>query len=661
MSNTAELHGCVDSWVRWLGLAAAFAGASGCRVKPEGALRAPSAVHENEPKTQEKSASADDPRNRLAAPAMPGKNVPAIKVNTVGYPSSWQKLAILNFAPSDVSVLDQQGEVAYRIPATKITSRGVDPASQDTVWQADFSELRAPGRYLIANGEQKSDAFEIGPNVYRRALIAAQKMFYFQRTRTRLEKPYAVWDGDAFTREGVSHAHDQVGWLFEDFPEKKRRVQLDAGWHDAGNYDMYVPSTAPSAHGLLRAFEKHPELFADKDTTIPESGNGVPDVLDEARWGIRWVLSMQAEDGGFRVREANETIGEPGTVPADQDRTARWVDRVGSASTGKGCAMAAIAARVYKPFDEAFAARNEAAAKRAWAWLSKHPERVTVPAVGRAANEQPYQLWDDGPAVNTDVGARFVAASEMWKTFQLPDALASMRKLLDDPNTDPYKFPYGSWTNLTRWSMMTLAFDARAPEDLRAVAKKRLLTAAMSMKEPTQVDGYLCATKPSDYYWGSNANLAEKAELLSAAAALEPKEFAWAAEAAKNQWHWLLGRNPNGFSMVTRVGKGPEALYHMEWGPKYPKVPPGYLIDGPNYKDVPFFSPGAPAKALLWQSPKALGSGVPQGGLWHWAQSDLWEGGFVPPDQWTSGWWYVTEPDILYNMDLVLLATEMQG
>jgi endoglucanase len=187
------------------------------------------------------------------------------------------------------------------------------------------------------------------------------------------------------------------------------------------------------------------------------------------------------------------------------------------------------------------------------------------------------------------------------------------------------------------------------------------LTAALSMKEPTQKDGYLNATKIDDYYWGSNSNLLEKAMLLVTAAELEPHGFAWAREAARNQWHWILGRNPNGFSMVTRVGKGPATLYHAEWGPKFPKVPPGYLVNGPNHHDMGFLAPNAPAKALLWETPGNFESGVEKGDLWHWAQSDLWEGGFVPRDDWTIGWWYVNEPDILYNMNLVAMAAEMQG
>jgi endoglucanase len=593
---------------------------------------------------------------------MPGKNVPAIKVDTVGYPTGWRKVAISNVPPEGMTVTDETGTVALSIPASRVTPMGVDAASGDTVWRVDFSDLKKPGRYVIRNGSAKSDPFRVGDDVYRNVLALAQKAFYFQRTRTALVKPYAVFEGDEFIRAGISHAHDDVGWLFEDFPDKKRRIALDAGWHDAGNFDMYVPSTAPSAHGLLRAYERHPALFADQDTNIPESGNGVPDVLDEARWGLRWVLSMQAEDGGFRVREANAIIAEPGNVGADLDRTARWVDRVGSASTGKGCALAATAARVYGRFDKSFAARAEQAARNAWAWLERHPERVTVPAVGKAAIEQPYQLWDDGPAVKTDVGARFLAATEMWKSFRLPAALDSIRKLLQNPETGPYKFPYGSWTNLTRWGMTTLAFDPESPLDVREEAKKRLLTAALSMKEAVQKDGYLCATLPRDYYWGSNANLLDKAVLLATAAELDPSGFAWAGQAARDQWHWILGRNPNGFSMVTRVGKGPTTLYHAEWGPKFPKVPPGYLVNGPNHQDMGFLAPNAPAKALLWEAPHDLAeSGVPKGGLWHWAQSDLWEGGFIPRDTWTTGWWFVNEPDIFYNMLLVGMAAEMQA
>jgi hypothetical protein len=152
--------------------------------------------------------------------------------------------------------------------------------------------------------------------------------------------------------------------------------------------------------------------------------------------------------------------------------------------------------------------------------------------------------------------------------------------------------------------------------------------------------------------------LLEKTHVLAMAARVDPGEQ-WALQAARDQWHWVLGRNPNGYSMVTRVGKGPDRFYHMEWGPHEPP-PPGFLLGGPNGVNMGFLAPGAPAKALLWDNPRPLRSGLPAGSLWHWRQSDLWDGGFVAEGQWTDGWWAVTEHDILYSANLVLAGVSVR-
>lgn len=131
-------------------------------------------------------------------------------------------------------------------------------------------------------------------------------------------------------------------------------------------------------------------------------------------------------------------------------------------------------------------------------------------------------------------------------------------------------------------------------------------------------------------------------------------------EAVRDQWHWILGRNPNGYSMVTRVGKGPDRMYHMEWGPEEPP-PPGFLVGGPNAESMGYLSPGAPAKALLWENPKTLSTGLAKGNLWHWRQEELWDSGFVADGEWTDGWWCVSEPDIYYSANFVLVAATLGG
>jgi hypothetical protein len=150
----------------------------------------------------------------------------------------------------------------------------------------------------------------------------------------------------------------------------------------------------------------------------------------------------------------------------------------------------------------------------------------------------------------------------------------------------------------------------------------------------------------------------EKAHQFAIALKLDPSRT-WLREALRDQWHWILGRNPNGYSMVTRIGKGPDRLYHTEWGNVKGPVP-GFLLGGPNAAEMGFLAPGAPAKALLWDNQKPLRSGLPPHSLWHAEQSDLWDGGFVAEGQWTKGWWAITEPDIYYNANLVLVAVEVQ-
>ena len=73
---------------------------------------------------------------------------------------------------------------------------------------------------------------------------------------------------------------------------------LRGGWYDAGDFNKYTTWTARYIIVLLHAFEEHPQAFSD-DYGIPESGNGIPDILDEVKWGLDWLVRMQNADGSF--------------------------------------------------------------------------------------------------------------------------------------------------------------------------------------------------------------------------------------------------------------------------------------------------------------------------------------------------------------------------
>ena len=601
----------------------------------------------------------------VPAPAQPGVNIPWVKVDTVGYPSAWKKVAVVNAAPKAVRALDAQGQVAWTAAPQDIVPMGKDESSGDDCWQVDLSALKTAGTYTLAlepaqplSGQVKwlhSAPFTVGDGVYAQALVAAQKMFYYQRTRTALKEPYTLWgpEDDDYTRATPSHVHPDVGWLLDTYPRKVKKLQMVKGWHDAGNFDMYIPSTAVAVETLLWAYELRPQVFGDANG-IPESGNKIPDILDEATWGLDWMLPLQEADGSFRAREAVMKLGEAPEGPADHDKSVRWVSGIGSASTAKACAALAQAARVFKPFDEARSRAYAAAAQKAWAWLEKHPDKVFLDVKD---SDQP--LWDDGHQYPQEAGCRSAAAAEMWHSFQTPGSLERLKGLWSDGQLSPDGLS-GSWVNTGRFAVYTMALDSASPADLRAEARQRIAEAVRPWRgQVERGDGYRCALKPADYYWGTPSNLMQRVQLLCLAARLDPQD-AWALQAARDQWHWVLGRNPNACSLVTRVGQGPARIYHSEWGQK--KVPPpGFLVDGPNGSEAKFLAPGTPAKALLWDNPTPLlGSHLPAHALWHNSQSDLWEGGFIPRDSWDVGWWVVTEVDIQYNADLVWAAAQMQ-
>src|SRR6267142_4963293 len=200
-----------------------------------------------------------------------------LKVVSVGYEASWTKVVIFNVEPKNAVVKDvRTGQVVLRIDAGRVKARGLDAASKDPVWQVDITDVRTPGTYTIVADGAESDPFKVGERMYDQAIAAGLKSFYFQRTRTALLAPYATWEGKSYIRKTASHVHGDVGWDLLDYPEKKRKWKVEGGWFDAGNFDMYVPSTAPAAESLLLAYEWAPSAFDDRTVNIPESGNGIP-------------------------------------------------------------------------------------------------------------------------------------------------------------------------------------------------------------------------------------------------------------------------------------------------------------------------------------------------------------------------------------------------
>jgi endoglucanase len=247
---------------------------------------------------------------------------------------------------------EKDGSTAFEGPGP------AGPAPVPGWWIGDFSALREPGRYRLEAAGLSSHPFEIGAGVFDGPVRAVQRAFYFQRAFTAIEP-----------------AHAEGPWVHgDDGPLAPPGVV--GGWHDAGDFSVYSASLNSTLYWLLRTYADFAP--ADDQRNIPESGNGVPDLLDEARWGLRWLLSNQEPGGGFRNASCLSDYGPYGTNSPESARP--YVrGEPGTLATARAVGNLAFASVLFRPFDAEFSARALSAARQGQEYLDRHPESSDGP------------------------------------------------------------------------------------------------------------------------------------------------------------------------------------------------------------------------------------------------------------------------------------------
>ncbi len=494
----------------------------------------------------------------------------AIKVDQVGYPVNGPKVALVS-SPATIFEIrrSSDGGVVFR---GNLAPPQSDPDSGDQVQAADFSGLRRAGIfYLAVPGVGRSWDFTVGKNVFAHAYYMAMRAFYGQRCGT------AVDLGPEFP--GYAHAicHQQG----EFHPSSGANGPRDniGGWHDAGDYGRYMVNSGISTGTLLWAWEIYGRKLKNIPLKIPESGNGTPDILNEARWNLEWMLKMQDDDGGAWHKQTSEHFSA--FVAPEDDKLPSEVIGTGAAPYKSTCATAdlaavgAIAARVYQPYDAKFAARALETARRAWAWTEKNPD-VTF------RNPPGVTTGEYGDASCKD--ERLWAAAELWRTtgeaaynnFFLKN-YAEFLPSLDSP-------PAENWASVAPMGLWTYALSSRKDADAKAVAaiRERTLNAARAVVERTRRNPYRVSMQAKDYVWGSNGVAAGYGIYLLIANEFEPDNSF--VDAARDNLHYLLGRNTFSLSWMTQVGE--HSFQHPHHRPsgdgKQPGPWPGLLSGGPN-------------------------------------------------------------------------------
>lgn len=483
---------------------------------------------------------------------------------------------------------------------------GQDRYSGEHVHRIDFGAFATTGlRYRLAVGGAASRPFVIASGLYGGLRHSALNYFYHNRSGTPILARFA--GGGRWARP-AGHAPDTTTCVSgldlhgNRWPGCDYTLDVTGGWYDAGDHGKYVVNGGLSLWTLLNLYERQqaaglPSPFADGKVAIPEAGNGVNDLLDEARWQMEFMLRMQVSQGraatvpvdarravrGLRftridasgmahhkVADARWT-GLP-TAP-HRDTETRLLFPPSTAATLNLAATAAQCARVWRQIDPAFADRCLAAATRAWAAARRNPRVYAI-----------AEFTGSGGYGDDDVSDEFYwAAAELFITT----GKAAYREALTSASFfRARRATEIAWPSLATAGTISLSMvpNCLAPSDI-ARLRAALVSAADTFLGQTAMVGYAIPYAPPAYPWGSNASMLNRAIVLALAHRFtaEPRY----RDGVIDAMDYLLGRNPLDQSFVSGFGARPlQNPHHRFWARQldssYPPPPPGALSGGPN-------------------------------------------------------------------------------
>jgi endoglucanase len=521
---------------------------------------------------------------------------PRVAVNQTGYLPKLSKVAVLDSAaaePQKWQLYDDHGAV---VAEGETSVFGADKNSGNSVHRIDFSSYKGTGRgFKLGVGEDKSYPFDIEPDVYTKLKYDALSYFYHNRSGIEIKMPYA--GGEQWTRP-AGHLPDKapcgrdLGCNYT--------LDVTGGWYDAGDHGKYVVNGGFAAWVLLDEWERTKYLgksikdFGDGKMQIPEQGNGIDDLLDEARWEVEFLMAMQAPDGSEFAGMVHHKMHDEGwtaigTRP-DQDTLKRSLRPVSTAATLNMAAVAAQASRVFRGSDQAFSAKALTAAEKAYAAALKHPDKLADPKDRNNGGG----AYDDA-----DVSDEFYwAAAELYVTTGNAKYLTDLQA---NPHNEKFKNGDGTaalldWPTVDALGAISLAV---VPSELgkkdRDVQRKRLVAKADRYLAHAKQEGYgvpfdpgIKDGKPS-YPWGSNSFIATNAMVLALAYDFTKKpEYRNGVAAAVD---YLLGTNPLSQSYVSGYGEKPLMNpHHRFWAKQsrsdFPSAPPGALAGGANSAEL---------------------------------------------------------------------------
>jgi len=478
-----------------------------------------------------------------------------IRFNQVGYyPDEMKEFVVADNEATAFQILDEEGKIAFK---GKLIDKGTWDQSGEHILRGNFSGLTRAGIYTIQlNNGIYSTSFKIETAVYSAALDASIKSFYFQRASMPIEKQY----GGVYQR--ASGHPDNHCFFHPSTGKATGTLNSPGGWYDAGDYGKYVVNAALSVGQMLNLIELFPDAVQDNRLNIPESGNGTGDLLDELRYELDWLLTMQDVDGGI-FHKLTALNFAPFIMPDAYDLD-RYIIGKGTAASLNFTAVMALASRVYAGVDPEFSSRALTAAESAWEWAMENRDLpFRNPGDVRTGEYGDNQFSDDF----------YWAAAELYISTGREDYQDYLLK-----NEEPYQHQItNSWKFFVRnMGFHSLLINGMMKEEL---SEKHL---ALSDDILSKMETIPYGIGIDHFEWGSNSDVLNQAMILCIAHHLSGEQKY--LDGAIRNTDYIFGKNATGYCYLT--GSGSKHVMNPHHRPSaadnIDEPVPGFIVGGPN-------------------------------------------------------------------------------
>lgn len=484
-------------------------------------------------------------------------------VDQCGYLPAYPKVAFVTEAANNFAIINQKGDKVYE---GKVATAQYYAEADQKFRRIDFSDLKETGVFqVVVDDTLASLPFPINHSVYTDILATSARAFYYNRSGMAID---SIYGGKWARPAGHPDTTVMVHWsaASKERPEGTV-ISSPRGWYDAGDYNKYIVNSGITTYTMLLACTQYAKVTEKVNLNIPESGNSIPDLVDETLYNLRWMLTMQdPNDGG--VYHKLTTLNFEAFIMPDQCKQQRYVVAKGTAATLDFAAVMAYAARHIGQFGQEnelapLADSCRQAAISAYEWAIKNPGVAF-------RNPKDVSTGEYGDGTFNDEW--FWASSEMY--LMTGDEKYTSMSSCNATN----KISTPSWGDVATLGYYSLALDGK--DNVKEEAVKAIVDFAdelVSLDKTSPI-----ALSMQTYEWGSNSTVANTgvAKLIAYKLTGNKEYF----NSALDDLHYLLGRNPLNRSFITGVGVYPPMdIHHRQSGADGIVDPvPGFLCGGPN-------------------------------------------------------------------------------